>query len=487
MEALTQTRYERSFRTELDKLQVSISDERKVTSALKAQRTAEEDAERERRADEERKNAKARAMEQAILYAGKQNQKMFLHKRAAAMKRMQEKDALAKAQRAELDRNNEERRQQQAQQHQGLLDRAAEKRVAAEAAQLAAEEKREAYLRKRLANERSAVEERNVLKAEEAAAKVLRAAEQRAAETRAAQQRQAERLRAQQERLRMQKEEQEQRKANSRAAAEAKRREIERAQRHQQQRLDDRRRELLYQEAETQQRLDERAANEAAARQRQQQENMLQEAAARGRAERKFGALKKHLSDFEDQLEERFAKVEHFKQERNIDQAEGQRLAVCLAVERDKLANSMGKMRSSNSSSTLVIELPGEVINRKNVQDRELKALFDRVDPQAQGQISLPSVKRTLTKMLPPLEQPGQRSKRLPASKSMPSLLKPEQRSMSKYDRARATPKPCLLVARSPPQPCTQPVCVTICARQNAWRRLRHRTQTGQEPYQRES
>ena len=75
-------------------------------------------------------------------------------------------------------------------------------------------------------------------------------------------------------------------------------------------------------------------------------------------------------------------------------------MAVRLAVERAQLSNSMAAARSSMSSSSAnVLELPRD---RRNAQDKELRAILDRVDPQAEGHISLPSVKRTLKKLLPP-------------------------------------------------------------------------------------
>ena len=59
------------------------------------------------------------------------------------------------------------------------------------------------------------------------------------------------------------------------------------------------------------------------------------------------------------------------------------------------------------------------------------------VDPDGEGHISLKSMRRTLTKLLPPVDDSAsaaQRAKRL-TSNSLPSLLTLEQRKMSQYDQ----------------------------------------------------
>ena len=68
-------------------------------------------------------------------------------------------------------------------------------------------------------------------------------------------------------------------------------------------------------------------------------------------------------------------------------------------------------------------------------QNRELKALLDRVDPDGDGHISLASMRKTLTKLLPPPADHSRRPARMTSS-SLPSLLTLEQRqTLSQYDQ----------------------------------------------------
>jgi Ca2+-binding EF-hand superfamily protein len=138
-----------------------------------------------------------------------------------------------------------------------------------------------------------------------------------------------------------------------------------------------------------------------------------------------------HLLQLEDQLEERAAKVEVFSSARETDQQEGQRLAVRSAVERARLSNSMIQLRLCPTShgTSHVLELPKD---RRDAHDKELKAVFDRVDPQGQGRISLPSVKKAVTKMVPSPPPPSRRPRSVTASsQSMPSLYKPALKEKS--------------------------------------------------------
>jgi len=129
---------------------------------------------------------------------------------------------------------------------------------------------------------------------------------------------------------------------------------------------------------------------------------VLQQAASRGRVERTMGDLQAQLS-------------------------------ISSALERASLANSMSKMRSNlTSKSTLYLEVPAE---RRHVESRELKALLDRVDPDCDGHISLTSMKKTLTKLLPPVHAADLRSPKKAQSQSLPSLLTLEQKKMSQYDQ----------------------------------------------------
>lgn len=77
MEARTQTRYERSFRAELSKLESCMSTDREKRAALEAQHAAALRAERDRKAYEAEKTKRLQAMEQAIVFAEKQTLKAF--------------------------------------------------------------------------------------------------------------------------------------------------------------------------------------------------------------------------------------------------------------------------------------------------------------------------------------------------------------------------------------------------------------------------
>ena len=62
------------------------------------------------------------------------------------------------------------------------------------------------------------------------------------------------------------------------------------------------------------------------------------------------------------------------------------------------------------------------------MQNRELKALLDRVDPGKEGTIALSSMKRTLTKLLPPMDDPKKPGAKL-TSASLPSLSTLEKKT----------------------------------------------------------
>lgn len=66
----------------------------------------------------------------------------------------------------------------------------------------------------------------------------------------------------------------------------------------------------------------------------------------------------------------------------------------------------------------------------------ELKALLERLDPEATGHIPIGPIRRELSRLLPPLpEKTAQRSTRMGGSASLPSLLSQEQKQMSQYDQ----------------------------------------------------
>ena len=443
LEAITQERYERSMKQELEKLTVAIADDRMLQNSLKAQKQADLDNERKRKEWEAEKAEKMRAMEQAIIYAQKMNQKEFLRKRAAGLKKMKDKDAAANAQLAAIKAREDEKRQQQAAAHDAKLAAENERRAQGDQGRRDADAKREARLRHRMEQEREALEERNSIKAEIAAAKIEHAAELRS-EMEAKQRADfARKEREQRAREAAAKAEHDRQVAEKRARADAKHRKILAALEGQRQLQEGRKNKLLSEEAERQQRFEIRAAREAEARRRQQHESSMQAAAARSRAEGKLNELQDHLSDLEGRLDNRKAKLMQFAHEKQMDQDEGQRLAVRLSTERAMLGNSMAMMRSdlgNTRPNSIVVEMKSD--RRANLKDPELKNIFERVDPKAEGHISLPVVKKTLVKLLPPepaftsshSQRPGKSrgsSRGSLHSASMPTLLPSEKESQS--------------------------------------------------------
>jgi len=232
-------------------------------------------------------------------------------------------------------------------------------------------------------------------------------------------------------RMREQKAQQERRAAEKLAAAELRQQNMEKARQHQQELEEQRRKEMIEEQKRLERRLELRAAEQEEARQQQIQESELMKAASRKRVESRMSEIQTHLLQLEDQLEERAAKVEVFSSARETDQQEGQRLAVRSAVERARLSNSMIQLRLCPTShgTSHVLELPKD---RRDAHDKELKAVFDRVDPQGQGRISLPSVKKAVTKMVPSPPPPSRRPRSVTASsQSMPSLYKPALKEKS--------------------------------------------------------
>ena len=102
LEAINHTRYERTLKSELTKVEKAITDERVIKQSIKAEIEAQEQLERQKKKWDEERAKKLKAMEQAIVYAGKKNTERFLKKRAALTKRIQEKDAQAERQREEV-------------------------------------------------------------------------------------------------------------------------------------------------------------------------------------------------------------------------------------------------------------------------------------------------------------------------------------------------------------------------------------------------
>ena len=433
---LSQARYERALLMELSKLQAAIAEERTSIAAHKAYTEQTQAAERERKLSASDKASKLQAMEKAIQSAQQVEQRAFLKKRAEADKRFQAKEALAAKQRMIEARKAEEHRRMAQKLHEETLARAAEERAQAEQSKRMEDERKEAKLKARFAAERAALQERNIKKAEEAAEKVQRAAEQRVAITATQREQYEQRTAAQAERKEQLQQQQERRIVELRSAAKAKQAFIERAQEQQQALEEGRRQNILTQEAEKQQRLDLKAAREAEARRLLSHEKVLQEAAARGRVERTLGDLQSQLSDLEGQVDARQAKVEAFTSTRAASIEEGQRLSVQSALDRSQLANSMGKMRSNlSNNASLFLDVPPE---RRNIQNRELKALLNRIDPDGAGHIPLSSMRKTLTKLLPPEPEAKKHAARPAASKSLPSLLTQEQRNMSQYEQYMA-------------------------------------------------
>lgn len=353
--------------------------------------------------------------------------------RAAAEKRFAAKEAAAAHQRAVDAKKKEQQRQLAQKLHEEQLARNAEEREQADESKRLRDEQKEAKLRQRMANEAQALLERNLKKADEAAEKVQRAAQHRVEMTANQRRQYAVRMEVQAQRHAMQKATQDKRIAEIKEAGELKKQVIERTQRQQLELEERRRMTILNLEANKQARMEQRAVAEAEARARLQEEKLYQEAAARGRVERTMGDLQAQLSALEGQLDARNERLDQFTVERDRSIEEGQRLSVHSALERSSLANSMSKMRSNlTNNGTLYLEVPND---RRQVQNRELKALLDRVDPDGDGHISLASMRKTLTKLLPPPPDHGHRPKKM-TSASLPSLLTLEQRqTLSQYDQ----------------------------------------------------
>lgn len=433
LESLAQARYERTLLNEITKLQSALADERQSIAQQKAEMHDQAAAAHEKKTAEAEKASRLAAMEKSILAAQKDEQKEFLKKREVAERRMRQQEAEAAKKRDIEARKKEQHRQLAAKLHEETMARATEERMQAEESKRIADQKKEAKLRQRLADEREALQERNQRKAEESAEKVQRAAEQRVKMTETQRQAYSERTRAQQQRMAAQKMQQEQRIGEIRAAADIKMQVIARAQQQQQALEEQRRNTILQSEYEKQQRLDMKAAQEAEAREQLAHEKVLQEAAARNRVERTMGDLQAQLYALEGQLDARSEKVEAFCDMRQSFVNEGQRLSVQSALERSQLANSMERMRSNlTNNNTLYLELPK---NRRKVTNPELTSLLKRVDPEETCTIPLSNMRKTLTKLLPPKQELARKPKRF-TSNSLPSLLTLEQKNeLSRYDQ----------------------------------------------------
>jgi len=296
---------------------------------------------------------------------------------------------------------------------------------------------KERKLQERLQAERQQMLERNLLKADEAAAKVDRAAQQRIQATQQQRALYAERMAKQEIRMEEQRQRQERKMADVRAAGEQKQAQIMQAQKQQAALQEARKQAILQHEAKKQQELDAKAERERQARAEQMRERQLQEAASRGRVERTMGDLQAQLSSLEGQTNARMSKVDDFVGHRETHVTEAQRLAVAGALERAQVANDMGKMRQNlSNTATLRLEMPRE--RREAVQNPELKALLSRLDPEGVGTLPLATMKKTLSKLLPP-EEPGSRKATRINSSSMPSLSQSlEDLHTSRYERALA-------------------------------------------------
>lgn len=433
LEAINHTRYERTLKSELTKVEKAITDERVIKQSIKAEIEAQEQLERQKKKWDEERAKKLKAMEQAIVYAGKKNTERFLKKRAALTKRIQEKDAQAERQREEATRQRQEQLAQVAAEHDNRINKLADERSQADEKMRLADESRQAKLRAKLLADREALQEKNERKADEAARKVQQAADLRTEMAEKQRARFQEREIAQRNRMLAQKEAQEKRLADIRAAADMKRQGIERAQQVQRSQEQQRRTLIMEEAAARQQQLEEWHASDEAARRQRAYEDRLQAAAMRNNVEDTMQAALQHAAEREFQMEERMAKVDNLQLGRQMDTERAQHLSVRLSVDRAQLANSMGKLRTNLSSSdpNLIIDLPKQ--RRRKVKDQDVKTILDRVDPKAEGHIHLPSVKKKLAKMLPP-PRPISRATHLPVSKSMPSLLPPKP-DMSLHDK----------------------------------------------------
>mmetsp|Transcript_27558 Transcript_27558/g.70195 ORF Transcript_27558/g.70195 Transcript_27558/m.70195 type:complete len:516 (+) Transcript_27558:87-1634(+) len=440
---LSQARYERQLLNEITKLQTALADERSMLSAQRHAAQEEAAAERERKASASDKADKLRAMEMAIEATQKDEQKNFMKRRAKADARMAQKEAEAARERAIEAKKREVERQMAQRAHQDGLARAAEEREAMAESKRQQDMMKEHKLQERLALERQQMLEKNLLKADEAAAKVERAAQQRIAMTQQQRQAYAERMALQAIRMDEQRQKQEQKARDSKLAAAQKHAQIERAQQQQKALLEARKQSILQAEAQKQAELDLKAEREAQARAEQRRERRLQEAASRGRVERTMGDLQSQLSTLEGQLETRTAKVEDFVGHRRSQMVEAQQLAVSGALERAAMANSMAKMRENlQCNHSLGLNIPPE---RRAVQNPELKALLRRLDPDDQGEIPLAKMRSTLTKLLPPEDESAlHKGPKKHGTQSMPSLTSSlETLHMSRYEKAVAAFKAC--------------------------------------------
>ena len=436
---LTQARYERQLLNEISKLQQAIAEERAMTSAAKAAEEAAVAEEKAAKANASEKASKLHNMELAIEAAQKEEQRAFLKRRAKDEARLAQKAAEEARERAIEVKKREQARQMAHQLHQDQLKRTAEEREAMAESKRMQDAMKEQKLRERLAAERQSQLEKNLLKADEAQAKVERAAQQRIAMT--AQQRAdyAVRMEAQQRRVEEQQAERERKMAEIKAHGEQKQAEIVRAIEQQKALQEARKQAIMQQEAKKNAELDAKAERERQLRGEAIRERQLQEAASRGRVERTMGELQSQLESLEGQLEARTAKVDEFCNNRHGHMELAQKLAVAGALERAMMSNSMAKMRqnlSSEGMASLRLEIPTE---RREVHNPELKALLQRLDPAGAGEVPLAQMKKTLTKLLPPPEEfGGQRPKRI-GSQSMPSLSASlDALQLSRYERAVA-------------------------------------------------
>ena len=80
LEGIAQTRYEQSFRKELDKLETAIANQRILTAIEQARVEELRRAEYERKVREGEKAQKLRQLQQAVDYAKKQDEKNFLER-----------------------------------------------------------------------------------------------------------------------------------------------------------------------------------------------------------------------------------------------------------------------------------------------------------------------------------------------------------------------------------------------------------------------
>ena len=435
LDEITQSRYERAFRQELNKVETAIIEQRRVKQSLQEEVAAQKADEHQRKKWDAEKNKRLASMEQAIVYAEEQNTKRFLKKRAEVTKRIQEEEALAEEKRQQAKEQRQQQLHEQAQAHAARMARIAQDRAAqAEKTRLDVE-KRHAQLESRLASEREALEMQNAKKAEQAAKKVQHAADQRSAQIEEQHARRKEKEAALQERLRAQKEAHHQQLAANRAAAERRMQARQRAIEQQQELERNKRDHIIEERKERLEKLEQFEAKTAESRRQQQEEHSLQEMAARERSQRKLGDLQARLAAKEEEYSQRMAKIDKLQHTRE-EQMEYCRVATRrLAADRAEMSNSMVRLRTAtnlaSSDPSLAVEIPKH--RRRSVKDVALGALFDRVDPDAEGHIHLPAVKKRIGKLIPRQEsKPQRRSAPNPyamkPSSSMPSLLTSEQR-----------------------------------------------------------